>query len=231
MTWLVVIGLAAVMFLIAAFVLKMPKPGYSLFGAALMVGLAGYAMQGSPSLSGAPKEATSDVSGTGAAMVESRRSLFDTAVLPSRFVVSADAFTRRGQNDDAAGFLLNAVTENPQDTEAWLALGNALTEHADGQLTPAALYAYSKAEQTDPEHPGAAYFLGVGMIRSGRPAEALQLWQELAARAPDDAPWKPVIEERAASLGEMMMRMRSGAAQPGMPAPAPQTPPAPPAGP
>lgn len=207
MTWLLVIAMAALMFLAAAFVLKLPRAGYSLFGAALLLGLAGYAMQGSPDLDGAPKAQAFDTSGTGAAMVEARRSLFDTAMLPSRYVVSADAFSRRGQYEQAAAFLRGAVKENPQDTEAWLALGNALVEHADGQLTPAAIYAYGQGEKTDPTHPGAGYFLGVGLLRSGRPAEARSLWQELIDNAPDDAAWKPLLQERVVRLDELLMRM------------------------
>lgn len=210
MTWLLVIGMAGVVFLLAAYVLKLPRAGYSLFGAALLLGLAGYAMQGAPELEGAPKEAAFDASGTGAAMVDARRSLFDTAMLPSRYVVSADAYSRRGQYQQAADFLRGAVEENPQDTEAWLALGNALVEHADGQLTPAAMYAYGQGEKTNPTHPGAGYFLGVGLLRSGRPGEARAMWQELVERAPDDAPWKPLLQERVARLDEMMKQMSSG---------------------
>ncbi|MEP2234758.1 MAG: tetratricopeptide repeat protein [Alteripontixanthobacter sp.] len=207
MTWLLIIVLAGATFLAAAFALKLPRAGWALFGAALMLGLAGYALQASPNLAGAPKSAAADASGAGAAMVEERRALFDTSLLPSRFVVTADGFSRRGQYAEAAQFLRGALDDNPQDTEAWLALGNALVEHADGQLTPAAMYAYRQAELSDPAHPGAGYFLGVGLLRSGRPGDARQLWQEIVANAPEAAPWKPLMEQRLARLDDMLSRM------------------------
>ena len=95
MTWLLVIGLAALTFVVAAFILKLPRAGWALYGAALMLGLAGYALQGSPAQEGSPTESVFDTSGNGAAMVEARRALFDTNLLPSRHVVSADGFSRR----------------------------------------------------------------------------------------------------------------------------------------
>ena len=207
MTWLLVLAMAVATFVIAAFVLRMPRAGWALFGAALMLGMAGYALQGSPAQEGAPRSATPEATPEGAAMVEERRALFDPDFPPSRFVVTADGFSRRGQYAEAAEFARGAVEENPEDTEAWLALGNALVEHADGQLTPAALYAFSEAERTDPEHPGASYFLGLAFLRSGRPNEARDLWRELVERAPDDAGWKPLMEERLARLDAMLGRI------------------------
>lgn len=204
MSWLPIVLLAAIAFVIAAFVLRMPKGSWALLGAALMLGLAGYALQGLPGYAGAPKEARIGEDRNGTAMVEARRELFDPDVAPARFVTVSDGFARRGQFGDAAGILRSALRDDPEDGEAWLALGNALVEHANGMLTPAALFAYTKAEQYLPGHPGPAYFLGVSLIRSGRFMEARGLWIDALASAPEDAPWRESLEQRIARLDEMI---------------------------
>ena len=146
----------------AVFVLRLPKTGFTLLGAALLFGLAGYALQGSPGAPAAPAStAAADTQQIGELVVEARREFFDTALLPSRFVITSDAYARRGDHERAAAFAESAVEENPNDIEAWTALGNALTEHAGGQLTPLPrLYAYGQAERRAPAHPRPAYFLG-----------------------------------------------------------------------
>ena len=54
-------------------------------------------------------------------------------------MITADAFARQGQFEDASVFYRTIVTRSPRDFEAWLALGNALVEQADGQLTQASV--------------------------------------------------------------------------------------------
>ncbi len=196
--------LAGAAFATAALLLRLPRTGWALFGAALLFGLAGYALQGDPGMAGAPKDAAPVASESGEAMITARRALFDPNQPPSRFVTVADGFARRRQYDDAAGILLGAVKQNPRDTEAWLALGNALIEHTDGAPTPAALYAYSRAEIADPRHPGAAYFLGIAMLRADRPQETRAIWSELISAAPADAPWLPAMRERLLQLDALL---------------------------
>ncbi len=209
MIWVPLIALAIVAFLVAAFAVKLPRGGWALFGAALLFGLAGYALQGSPGLAGSPKLAGPANNAGNLALVDARRQMFDPDRAPSHYVTVADGFARRGQYEDAAGLLSGAVSQNPNDGEAWLALGNALVEHADGSLTPAALYAYGQAQAVLPGHPGPAYFLGVSLIRSGRPADARQLWAETLEGAPVDAPWRTQMEERLSRLDELLLQAGS----------------------
>jgi len=204
MSWLPMLLLAAAAFALAALLLRLPRAGWTLFGAALLFGLAGYALQGSPGRAGTPKDPAPVASESGEALIAARRELFDPNQPPSRFVTVADGFARRGQYDDAAGILLGATRQNPRDVEAWLALGNALIEHAEGVPTPAALYAYSRAEAANPRHPGAAYFLGIAMLRAERPQETRAIWARLVADAPADAPWLPAMRERLRQLDVLL---------------------------
>ena len=205
--WVIVIALAVAAFVLAAFVLRLPRTGWTLFAAALVFGLAGYALQGWPDLPSAPRAATAQAGQDGEMLVAARREFFDSQVLPSRYVITADAFARRGQYEDAANFLRNAVSENPRDGEAWLALGNALVEHTGGQLTPAASYAFTRAAEVLPGNPAPGYFLGLAMLRSGQPDQTLALWNELLEKAPADAPWREGLMLRIERLEMLLSQM------------------------
>ena len=83
----------------------------------------------------------------------------------------------------------------------------ALVEHAEGQVTPPAIVAFSNAQDAFPEHPGAGYFLGMAYLRSGRPEDARRVWGELLERSPEDAPWREDLEFRLAGLGQLIQQM------------------------
>ena len=207
MNWLPPIALAAALFLFVAFVLRLPRAGWPAFGAALLFGLAGYALQGRPDMPSAPRDAAPQPSESSSAMIDARRELFDPSVPPSNFVVSADGFARRGRYDEAAQFLRGVVRDNPENAEAWVALGNALVEHADGNPTPAAVYAYAQAERAAPGHPAAPSFLGIAVLRAGRPEDTRAIWRQMIDAAPEGADWVGPMEERLARLDSMMAGM------------------------
>lgn len=207
MSWLPVILLSVAAFAVAAFLLKLERRNWMMFAAVLLFGLAGYALQGSPDSPSAPKQARSNENQSGEAIVAARRALFDPAQpIPSYLTVS-DGFARQGRFEEAAQLLRNGTAENPGHGEGWLALANALVEHASGQVTPASLYAYSKAEQAMPGNPGPAYFLGVALLRSGMPGQARQVWAELLANSPEDAPWREDMQARIEQLDNMLQQI------------------------
>jgi cytochrome c-type biogenesis protein CcmH len=218
MTWVLVILLAIVAFVLIAFVLKAPRGGREAVAAALALGIAGYASQASPGLPGAPKAAVEEVSGDATAIVEARGKVSDSSLPPSdRWVVIADGLARNGRYSDAAEVLRGAVKANPGNTDAWLAMGNALVSHAEGMLTPAALYAFRRAALSDPDAPGPPFFLGLAFARSGRYAEARKLWADLLARAPQDAQWRAPLEEQLGKLDAFMERQAGGQEMPLVP--------------
>lgn len=203
MTWVWIIGLALASFAVLAFVLKAPRKGWEAIGAAFALGMAGFASQASVALPGAPKEAQERVDKSGAAMIEARRELANenaTPNQPNRWMVIADALSRNGQFGDAAGVVLGAVEKDPKNADAWLSLANNLVAHADGNLTPAAQYAYRRAALANPEHPGPAFFMGLALAGSGKLREGRALWAELLARTPANAPYRADLEERLKRL-------------------------------
>jgi cytochrome c-type biogenesis protein CcmH len=184
-----------------------PRAGWEAIGAALLFGIAGYGLQANPSLPGAPKEPVETIGGDPAAMVAARKSLNgEGKPLGSNWVVVADALARHGQYADAAGVLQGAIEKNPKDADAWLALANALVGHAEGTLSPAALYAYRHAAEAAPDHPGPPFFLGLALAQSGRFAEARGLWADVLQRTPADAPWRADLQDRLNRLDMLIAR-------------------------
>ncbi len=204
--WLAVAALALAAFALAVLVLRLPREGMTLFGAALVFGLAGYAWQGSPGQPAAPKPEMRKSSQQGEAMVEGRAALFDRTLPPPAYLLTSDAFARQGQFADAAGLLQQGLRDNPRDIESWLALGMALVGHADGFVTPAAVQAFSRARAIDPAHPGADYILGYAYLQSGEIIAARNVWQGLIERSPPDAPWLEGLSAEVARLDDMIAR-------------------------
>ncbi|WP_073975799.1 tetratricopeptide repeat protein [Erythrobacter donghaensis] len=203
--WLAVGALTLAAFAFAVLVLKLPRHGLTLFGAALVFGLAGYAWQGSPGLPSSPKPPTAQLGQQGEEMVEGRAALFDRT-RPPDYLVTSDAFARQGRFGDAAGLLQKGLKDNPNDLEGWLALGLALVGHADGFVTPAAVQAFARADAINPRHPGAAYFLGNAYLQSGKVVAARNVWKGLLERSPPDAPWREGLAADVARLDEMIAR-------------------------
>ncbi|MEM8725968.1 MAG: cytochrome c biogenesis factor [Pseudomonadota bacterium] len=202
--WLAVLALALAAFALAAFLLRLPREGYALFGAVLLFGLAGYAWQGSPEQPSSPKPMTEGAPQSGEEMVNARRGLFDETQPKPSYIVVSDGFARRGKFAEAAGLLRRGLTENPEDLEGWLALAMALTGHADGFVTPAAAHAYDRARAIDPANPGPDYFLGFSYLQTGEVRAARTAWSNLLERSPPDAPWREDLEARIARLDQMI---------------------------
>jgi cytochrome c-type biogenesis protein CcmH len=216
MTWLVAIALALAAFAVAVVAFRIDRGGWTTISAALALGLAGYALQASPDVPGSPAQPAAEIGEQGWQMVELRKEMFASGARPtSGKLIIADGFARQGQYDDAATILRGAVAENPRDAEAWLALGNALVEHADGALTQPALLAYRRAEQLDPGGVGPGFFLGLALIRQGRFEEARSLWRGTLDAAPEDAAGREALAERLERLDGLF-------AQPGETAQVPQ---------
>jgi cytochrome c-type biogenesis protein CcmH len=210
MTWIFALGLSALCLAALLFVFKVPRGTWEAAGAALLLGIAGYATQASPGLPGAPKSAAAEVNDAGKALVEARQSLRSApAQTGNSWLVIADAMVRNGRYADASSILLGAVESNPKDSESWLALAIALVSHAQGNLSPAALHAFRQASAADPAAPGPPFFLGLALAQNGRLDEGRTLWATLLKAAPADAPWRADLQARIASLESFIAQQRA----------------------
>ena len=206
MTWAFVVLLAILAFAAIIFLFKAPKGGREAVGAALMLGIAGYALQGRPDLAGAGKPAREAQNPElGQFLVEARTNLRPEGIpTGNRWLIISDGLARNGRYIDAAQLLRGAIEDNPGDSEAWLALGNVLLAHADGALTPPALYAYRRAVKADPKAPGPPYFLGLALAQSGDLTQARNMWTDLLENAPPKAPWRAPLTQQLRRLEGFM---------------------------
>lgn len=205
--WIIAVALALGSFVVLVGVFRLPRKGWEAAGAALLLGAAGYVLQGSPSQPGAPREpAEKPSSGDSGAAIAERDKLVGTRPGQDATLVTADAFARHGQFADAAEILRGAVHKNPGNAKAWLALANALVQHSEGNLSPAALYSFNRASAADPANPGPPFFLGLALAQSGRLAEGRSIWADLLARSPADAPWRADLAARLAELDAFIAR-------------------------
>lgn len=166
--------------------------------AALLLGASGYALQGSPGTPGSPA-----ASGEGHdifPLTDARHAFFGYFTPAESWLRMSEALARDGKSEEAVGILQNAVKRYPGDPQLWIGLGNALVDHARG-LTPPAELAYKRAEQLVPGHPGAPFFYGLALARSGDRAAAVQKWRQILNTAPEDADWRPLVEKGVAALG------------------------------
>ena len=165
--------------------------------AALMLGASGYALQGSPNIPGAPA-ASSDGHDI-FPLTDARHAFFGNFTPAESWLRMSEALARDGRSEDAVGILENAVKRYPGDPQLWIGLGNALVDHARG-LTPPAELAYQRAAQMAPGHPGAPFFYGLALARSGDRQGALAVWEQILKTAPRDAGWRPLVEQGVAAL-------------------------------
>ena len=172
MTWVLILLIAAAVFGVMAFVLKLPRSGWEITGAALLFGIAGYALQGHPGQAGAPHPAAESAKLADAALLKERQQMGTAFGKGQSWLVLADALTRQGQFGAAAEVLHSAIAKSPKDADLWVALGNALVGHSDGMITPAAQFAFQKAADIAPDHPGPPFFMGLALAQTGRLSDA-----------------------------------------------------------
>jgi len=218
MTWVVILALAAAVYAVLVFAFKIPRAAREITGAALLFGLAGYAMQGHPAQGGAPKAPVEDQHIADAELLHQRQVLGARFGQGQSWLVVSDALSREGQFRAAADFLGNAVRQHPDDADLWVALGNALTGHSDGVITPAAKFAFLRAAKINPDHPGPPFFMGMALAQTGHLHEAREIWAGLLDRTPTDAPWRRDLVARLARLDELIA-MSEGKPMSAMPPP------------
>lgn len=167
--------------------------------AALVLGASGYAFQGRPNQPGSLA-----VAGEGHdifPLTEARHAFFGDLTPAETWLRTSEAFARDGKSEDAVRTLQNAVNRHPGDPELWIGLGNALVDHARG-LTPPAELAYKRAAELAPGHPGAPFFYGLALARSGDRQASIRLWIQILQTAPKDAAWRPLVEQGISALSK-----------------------------
>ena len=200
MGWVLVIGLAL---LVGAALWKwgrLPRGAFEPIAAALLLGLAGYALQGRPFQPGSPVRAPAQESVANEAEIATRKQMGERFGGGPAWLVAADGAMRAGLPRAAITYIKSGLRENPRDPDLWVGLGNALVVHNKGRLSPAAGYAFQRAADLAPGHPGPPFFMGLAYAQAGQFGQARAIWTELLQRSPANAPWRQDLEQRLAQL-------------------------------
>ncbi|MDQ3078678.1 MAG: cytochrome C biosynthesis protein [Pseudomonadota bacterium] len=198
MTGLVILVVLIAATLACLWLLKLRGALFTLAAAALMLGAAGYVLQGSPSLAGSPDDVSKR--SPPVPLTAARKALLGQFTAADTWMTISEGYASRGKTADAVGVMNSAIRARPTDFAMWVGLGNALSDHAR-TITPGAQFAFARAAELAPGHPAPAFFLGLAEARSGRPDQALKRWRLILAEAPADASWRPMVEDAVLALG------------------------------
>lgn len=115
--------------------------------------------------------------------------------------VLAPVLARLGRYDEAVRAYRNSIIYNGDSPERRADLGEALAAAAGGVVTAEAKAEFERAIALDADEVKASYFLGLAAEQDGRTDEAASIWRALLAKAPSDAPWRPLVQAALARVG------------------------------
>jgi cytochrome c-type biogenesis protein CcmH len=115
--------------------------------------------------------------------------------------VLAPVLARLGRYDEAVRAYHNSITYSGDSAERRADLGEALAGAAGGVVTSEAKAEFERAIALNADEVKASYFLGLAAEQDGRSAEAASIWRAMLAKAPSDAPWRPLVQAALARIG------------------------------
>jgi cytochrome c-type biogenesis protein CcmH/NrfG len=183
---------------------------------ALGVGVAGYAMMGSPEQKAQPAPARVENPDLTPEAEKASKQLLENFGDVRAWLTLSDALIRAGRTETAVYTLGSGLEAIPGNADLWVQLGVALVAHANGEVVPAARLAFDRASRLAPDHPAPSYFLGLAWMQAGETEKALETWRALRARSSPDAPWVRMLDQQiAAAIMMEQMGMMPGMLQPG----------------
>lgn len=172
--------------------------------AALALGLAGYALQGNPYLPDHPVRPRAAAPKVDEDALDKARDMGPRFGGDVAWLVTSEGLMRAGATEASVGIVRRGLRDYPKSPDLWVGLGNALVAHAEGQISPAAIFAYERAAALSPQSPAPPFFMGLALAQSGRFEEARASWAGLLARSPKNAPWRADVEQRLNALDQYM---------------------------
>jgi len=203
MGWVMLAAIAAAAFGVLA-LLKVERMLWSMVASALMLGAAGYALQGRPGLAGQPVTAGLAPTPDEGATIELRDQMLERYTGAAAYLVAADAMTRLGDRRAAVQVLLGGIRIAPRSVVLWTGLGNALAAHDGNQVSAPALFAFQQATRLAPRHPAPPFFLGLAYVRAGDFAAARPYWARALALTPARISYHDAIATRLALLDRLL---------------------------
>ncbi len=117
------------------------------------------------------------------------------------WAVLAPVLGRLGRYDDAIRAYRNSIQYNGDSAERRADLGETLSAAAGGVVTAEAKAEFERAVALNADEIKARYFLGLAAEQDGRASEAASIWRAMLAKAPADAPWRPLVQAALVRVG------------------------------
>lgn len=197
MGWFVLLAFAVIALAALIRFARLPRSALELAVAAILIGVGGYAWQGTPGQPGSPVEPRGiPRTPPDPQAIAIRRDMTGQFGADQQWLDLADTLIARGETQTAIVAVRSGLRDNRNSPALWVGLGNALVAHGDGFVSPAAEFAYRRAAQLSPQSPAPPFFYGLALSGQGRLEDADKVWRSLLARTPVDAKWRPELEER-----------------------------------
>lgn len=203
MGWLGFVLLAGAA-LAALVLLRVDRLLWSMVGAALMLGAAGYAWQGRPALPASPARPNAVQVRDDPSLIDLRERLFGRFTADSAYLTASDAMARAGDRRSAVRAILGGLNRYPTSVMLWTALGTALAAHDGNRLSPPALFAFEQAMRVAPLHPGPRFFLGLAQVRQNDYEAARTAWAKALALSPAGASYRRDIALRVKLIDQLL---------------------------
>lgn len=166
-----------------------------------VIGLAGYLEIGSPGTPDAPLAARMENPGDDVDLLVAKveQHLASNPSDGSGWNVLAPVYFRIGRLPDAELAYRNAIRILGPDADRMNGLGETLVLRNDGIVTDDAQMAFQASLKLEPNNPRADFYLALALEQSGRRAEALTAFQNIAKASPPTAPWMPLVNQHIAA--------------------------------
>jgi len=180
-------------------------------GAAILLGMTGYALQGRPDLPPSPAKPLAASEVAAVQLVDLRAEMDQSFGSAKRWLVTADSFAKQGDYKLSASYIQSGLRSEPQNPDLWSALGLQLMLASEGQMSPPAQLAFDKARAIRPNYPAPYYFAGLARLFAGDLDGAVLLWEKTVSLATPQAKWKLRIESQLQAA--KMLQAQAASAQ------------------
>jgi cytochrome c-type biogenesis protein CcmH len=110
------------------------------------------------------------------------------------WAVLAPVLARLGRYDEAVKAFHSAISYAGDNADRRADLGEAIAAAAGGVVTAEAKAEFERALAFDADQAKANYYLGLAAQQDGRSADAASIWRAMLAKAPANAPWRPLVQ-------------------------------------
>ena len=194
--WLALGLLSLLSLSVLVYYVRSSKGLWQVAAAAVLLGMAGYALQGRPSLPPAPAQPREASAAGATQLVDIRADMDESFGSAKRWLVTADSFAKQGDYPLSASYIQSGLRTEPQNADLWSALGLQLMLASEGQMSPPGVLAFDKARAIQPKHPAPYYFAGLARLFAGDLDGAILHWEKTVSVATPKAKWKTRIESQ-----------------------------------